>query len=173
MATINIAGFKKLSDIISEKKLSITDREKVFDRIGTALVGQVQLSFRNSVSPHGEKWKPLKFRRGQPLKDSGRLSNSIAHESSDTKIRIFVEGGLEYASAHNDGVDESQQVKEHTRRITKVFGRNIRPKTISIRSFVRQQDIPQRQFIPNDSRGIPKKWFDIAERLLIDDFKGR
>jgi phage gpG-like protein len=171
MALIEINGLNKLSALIEERIESISNVEKFLDRLGTKYVQQSQLTFRTSTDPFGTPWKPLKLREGQALKKSGRLSNSIAHEATSTSVRVFVEGNLEYAAAHNNGVNEIVNIKSHIRRITQVFGRSIQPTSIKISSHNRKMNLPQRMFIPNEGR-IPPKWFKIAEDMITKDFKG-
>lgn len=166
MSNIKLVGYKKLTDLIQDKKNNLKDTEKFFDKLGLKYVQLVQLSFRNSRNPFGTKWKKLKSREGQPLKDSGRLSNSISHERTKNGVRVFVEGDLQYAQVHNNGFKGNVNVSAHNRKITQAFGKKINQKTIKISTFIRKMNIPKRQFIPNKGR-LPIKWYNVAEELLL------
>lgn len=169
MASVELQGLNELYDLINERAKSIDNLEAFFKRLSLKFVQQSQLTFRTSIDPFGRKWDDLKSRAGQPLKKSGRLSNSIASESDENGLRIFVEGGLEYAAAHNNGSNELVNIKRHNRTIKQAFGKPINPITITIKSHMREQNLPQRMFIPNEGK-LPPKWFNITEDMIAKDW---
>ena len=67
---------------------SIDDLSWVLEQTGQAVVSHIDLGFRNSTDPYGDKWAPLspvtiKRRRGsssQILKDTGALANSFNYD---------------------------------------------------------------------------------------------
>lgn len=57
--------------------------------------------FATSTDPSGRKWKPLKLRQGQPLRDTGRLQRSFTTQVTN---RGFVIGtNVRYAVTHQEG----------------------------------------------------------------------
>jgi phage virion morphogenesis protein len=55
----------------------IRNKDPVLNAIGGEVLKRVQMNFRNSQSPEGAPWAPLKKRAGKPLLDTTRLRNSI------------------------------------------------------------------------------------------------
>ncbi|ENK2023282.1 phage virion morphogenesis protein [Vibrio alginolyticus] len=92
---------KSLSNIINADR-----NEELQNRIGVGLQAKVLMGFRKSTSPYGEKWKPVKRKRGkgenQPLIDTGRLRDSISFKLSDNQI--ILGSNMEYAVVHNEGL---------------------------------------------------------------------
>lgn len=65
------------------------------------MVAQVNKAFSTGTSPDGAAWAPPKFRKGQPLRDTGRLRNSITSRYTPTEA---VSGtNLIYAPVHQFG----------------------------------------------------------------------
>lgn len=56
--------------------------------VGRVLVNRIRLCFRMGVDPWGSPWAALKFRRGQPLRDTGRLMNSIVANPDDKGVTV-------------------------------------------------------------------------------------
>jgi phage virion morphogenesis protein len=86
--------------------LNVTTRlqqhRKLMHRIGRAVHGDTLLRFRAAKAPDGTPWLPLKTRRGQALRDTGRLQRSITWEATDTQATIGT--NVVYARAHNQGI---------------------------------------------------------------------
>ncbi len=98
----------------------------LLDQIGLYLVSQTLRHFALG----GPGWKPLKpstvahRRKGSavPLRDTGRLMNSIAHKVEGNKVKVGT--NVEYASTHQFGARKGQygtktmvqHVREHVRR---------------------------------------------------------
>lgn len=61
--------------------------------------------FRGSRDPYGRPWKPLKYRVGKPLLDTGRLRAAAvgqqANQASGALVRVVIP--VSYASYHQDG----------------------------------------------------------------------
>ena len=61
--------------------------------------------FRRSQDPYGRPWKPLKYRVGKPLLDTGRLRAAAvgqqANQASGALVRVVIP--VSYASYHQDG----------------------------------------------------------------------
>jgi phage gpG-like protein len=79
--------------------------------IGQAGVSLVQLGFRNSEDPYGNKWAAIKPRPAKaggniggadkPLLDTGRLRGSFAYEAH--RDRVFIGTNVSYANKHQTG----------------------------------------------------------------------
>lgn len=76
-------------------------RERLLKAAAAEAMAQVQLEFRESVDPTGEPWKPLKYRDGMPLRDTGRLANSFS--SRPTATGFVVGTNVSYAAYHQYG----------------------------------------------------------------------
>ena len=62
----------------------------------------MQQAVRNNFAQGGRpKWLPLKSRDGQPLRDTGRLMNSLTREATQTEARVGT--NVVYAAIHNFG----------------------------------------------------------------------
>lgn len=115
--------------------------EDLHKRIGAALVSNVQLGFKSGASPGGQAWAPLKIRRGQPLRDTGRLRSSITASADGDGVTVGT--NVNYAAVHQ-------------------FGTVINPKKSGGRLvfagpngpiFAKKVTIPARPFMPLDSSG--------------------
>ena len=73
----------------------------LMERIGRVMKTDIQMNFRQSKGPDGTPWAPLKIRQGQPLKDTGRLFNSITYAVSDDEVEIGT--NVLYAPVHQSG----------------------------------------------------------------------
>lgn len=91
-------GVSKALDSI----LHMTDNlTPVMKGIGRVLKSNVQLGFKLSRSPAGAPWKPLKVRKGKPLRDTGILRNSIDYSAGKTEVEIGT--NVDYAPYHQFG----------------------------------------------------------------------
>lgn len=77
------------------------DRKPLMTKIGRIMKTDVQMNFRLSRGPDGERWKPLKLRDGKPLRDTGRLMNSIDFRASSDEAVIGT--NVKYAAVQNFG----------------------------------------------------------------------
>lgn len=132
--------------------------------LGRAAKTQVQLGFRSGTAPDGTRWAPLKFRSGQPLRDTGRLRNSIDYRAS--RDEVIVGTNVCYAIVHQFGATIRANPRKRGRRSlcgyvhkgspVLVFraegGRVIRAKQVTI---------PERKIFPEGS--LPARW----ERPLL------
>lgn len=115
--------------------------EPLHARIGAAILSQVQLGFRAGRAPTGEAWAPLKSRSGQPLRDTGRLRNSIIPKADSEGVTVGT--NVSYAAVHQ-------------------FGATIRPKNKPFLMFktgdgrfvrTKKVVVPARPFLPIDANG--------------------
>lgn len=118
--------------------LSITDRQKALNRIGAVIQSQVQLEFKLSQDPYGQKWKPLapatvKRRRKQsavPLVDTGAMRASLSYRVEGKAVAVGF--GKHYAKYHQTGT----------------------------------KWIPQRAMLPVPEKGIPDKWQILIKKII-------
>lgn len=99
--------------------------------------------FARGIAPDGTKWPPLRFRSGQPLRDSGRLQRSLAPVDTGTGFRAST--NLVYAALHQYGGKIKARGKTlYDRRTKTAFGKSVR--------------IPARRFLPRDGGALPARW---------------
>jgi phage gpG-like protein len=104
--------------------------------------------FTKSQTPYGESWATVE-RGGQPLLDTGRLKNAFVDASSPGVIRI--NNPTVYAKLMNCGG-----------RVAAKTAKALAFKVAGKMRFAKSVTIKARQFIPDESRGLPKDW---AKRL--------
>ena len=120
----------------------------------TMMQQAVRANFAQGGRP---QWLPLKGRQGQPLRDTGRLMNSLTREATQTEARVGT--NVVYAAVHHFGAAKgsfgtfSQQVQPHERLVRQVFGRQLQQaKKVRVRAHTRRAklpwgDIPARPFM--------------------------
>lgn len=148
----------------------VRNKDPVLDAIGGELLKRVQLNFRNSQSPEGVPWAPLKKRAGKPLLNTTRLRNSITCEVNGDSVNIGT--NVIYAAVHNFGGDiqhaaRSQQAyfKKGKDGITNKFVKKNRSNfsqwvTIGAHSVT----IPARPFLPTN--GLPDPWRNSILKII-------
>ena len=64
--TFDLTGdaYDKLNKIIA----ACNDGKPAMNTIGRVLSSRIRLGFKNSQSPYGDRWKPITYRQGQPLR---------------------------------------------------------------------------------------------------------
>jgi phage gpG-like protein len=123
---------------------------------------RIKSCFSESRDPYGEKWKPLKYRNGMPLLDTGRLRNAFQDRSTPGQVRLF--NPTVYANLHNYGGRlNSRAVMGRTLYFAKGGGFAGRRQRIWSQATARPHAIgpviiPARPFIPDERRGIPAQW---------------
>ena len=122
--------------------------------VATMMKESVRANFAQGGRP---KWLPLKSRQGKPLRDTGRLMNSITQTVTGSEVRVGT--NVVYAAVHHFGAAKgsfgsySQQVRPHERLVRQVFGRPLRQaKKVRVRAHARRAklpwgDIPARPFM--------------------------
>jgi phage gpG-like protein len=151
---------RKLQELIDRG----ADLTPVYGTIGRVLVNRIRLGFKMGTSPYGNAWAKLKIRRGEPLRDTGRLQRSITARADASGVVIGT--NLKQAPVHQFGATINAQPG---RRL--VFpgpgGRLI---------FAKRVTIPARPFMPLVSRNkveLPPDWALSASRALRDYFQVR
>ena len=86
---------------LAKLQAAADDKTEVFGRVGAAVLSKVQLGFKTGTDPWGNAWAPLKLRKGQPLRDTGRLNRSIRSKPDADGVTIGT--NLIYARVHQYG----------------------------------------------------------------------
>jgi phage virion morphogenesis protein len=73
----------------------------VYALIGSRIANKIRLGFKLGSDPWGAPWKALKLRKGQPLRDTGRLQRSITSRPDDQGVTIGT--NVKYARVHQYG----------------------------------------------------------------------
>lgn len=134
----------------AELGAQLPDAKKLLEPAARKLVALIKLGFKTSTGPNGEKWAPLKFRDGQPLRDTGLLQNSF-----------FTFFGPDYVDIGTNRV--GARVHQFGAVIRPVKAKMLRffAKGSSIPIFRKSVKIPARPFFPLDRGGnlmLPAAW---------------
>lgn len=126
------------------------DTRQILEPVARKIIAFIQLGFKVSTSPYGEKWAPLRFRNGQPLRDNKLLQNSFVPRYGQD----FVEIGTNRVGA---------RVHQFGATIVPVHAKMLRffAKGSTIPIFAKSVTIPARPFMPLDSAGnlvLPAVW---------------
>lgn len=153
-------GIKILKSINTD----IKDFKPTLKKVGILMLASVQHNFIQQGRP--TRWKPLApmtlaMRRGkgsssaQILRDTGRLMNSINYKVENDQVKIGT--NVPYASIHQFGSTirkpaYTERVKDHTRKITSVFGKKVTAKSVKVKGFTRNMPaktvkVPKRKFL--------------------------
>lgn len=169
MATGNL--FKvRVGDAKLKAKLAAisgADMKPAFETIGRVIATKVRLCFKLGIDPFGQPWAPLKYRKGQPLRDTGRLQRSITSVADSSGVVIGT--NVRYARAHQRG-----KSKPEVRRITQAFGK---PLKFPVFATVQNPNVPARPFLPlregSDIVALPPLWSTAVVRALRQYFQKR
>jgi phage gpG-like protein len=128
-------------------------RRELAEVLGATAMKQVADEFRESRDPYGRPWKGLALRQGQPLRDTGRMANSVNFQASDAGFRLSIP--VAYAPTHQDGAT-----------ILPRHGRALRFRTRDGRFFtLAKVTIPRRQMVPaRDTGGLGSIWAEAFDR---------
>ncbi|MBN8474410.1 phage virion morphogenesis protein [Sulfuritalea sp.] len=144
MLQIEPIGFAELETALD----ALRDRVRaadLLDDVGNALAENVRACFVASASPYGVAWLPLKRRIGQPLRDTGRLMNSITHRVTGDSVEVGTNVG--YAGFHQ-------------------YGANAMRGHAGATQVGRGAGIPARPFLPDASRGLPPAWGEEVRSII-------
>lgn len=151
------------------------------DDIGAALVEKIRQGFRASESPYGQKWEPLKYRKGKPLLNTGAMRNSMTH-AVDSANSVVIGTNDPKAPHHQYGTEGRKE--SSTRSQVLAFNRRgrflSRSKASAAKSRVRVSfatmtfdkgsgAIPARPFLPMD--GLPAGWSAVVTRVMTRHVK--
>ena len=130
--------------------------------MGEEALHQLAEEFRHSVDPFGNPWKPIVWRKGQPLVNNGILRNSwgltnVKPEGFDLYTNVG------YAGVHQNGADFTMppQVNAHVGRgrnkgqFARKGGSRAKAQRVSF-SRAHRIRIPRRQMVPVNAE--KSKW---------------
>jgi phage gpG-like protein len=126
---------------------------------------QVDLGFEQSRDPYGQRWKPLTARRGQPLRDTGRLQRSFSGSSDAAGFRIGTD--VIYAAVHQFGhtFPARAQAVNRKGRFKKNASAGKRTKVRALGARV----VPARPMLPSGRFGaIWTRALEKAAKILAD-----
>jgi phage virion morphogenesis protein len=153
----------------------IAHKRDMLDDIGAAVAESVRYTFIASASPYGRKWAPVtsrtlksrsKSRSIEPLRDTGRLMNSITHRATGSEVTVGT--NVIYAAIHNFGGQIEHAARSLKVRLRKTkdgrtqFAKDShkRARTVWGEAKAWTVRIPARPFLPNQASGLPSQWED-------------
>jgi len=137
---------RKVIDAVSRARRALSDTKPMMEDIAESMLQKVQLLFVDSENPFGHPWKPLKFRKGQPLRDTSQhLLGSMTYKA--TKDEAEIGTTFKYAHVHQLGA-----IIKPVRAKRLVFT----PRGFSHPIFAKQVEIPARPFLPEGE--LPAEW---------------
>lgn len=148
---VNDAGLK---DLFKRMQKFGGDNVRVLSRLNVLMLQNVQQHFRKKEAPEG-KWEPLKFRKGQALRDTGRLYASIQKSRDIGRNATVVGSNVIYAPVHNFGA---------TIPVTDKMRNFLRYKGINLKRDTRVVKIPKREFMWLDFG-----FYDKAKKVVADE----
>lgn len=161
--TVDVLDREVIARIRQLQQTSVKPAMKV---VGQKLTSKIQLGFRASATPWGAPWAPLKFRQGQPLRDTGRMQRSInwriggtdAQPHVDVGTKITAPGGASIAAVHQFGATIEPV---HAKLLAFMAGGRV--------IFAKKVVIPARPFMPIRPGGemeLPPTWAADVTRAL-------
>lgn len=142
---------------------------------------QVHVGFQRAEDPEGVAWKPLRSRDGQPLRDTGRLLNSIAVHAFPSGFTLSTQ--VKYAATHQYGAtiraknptlsfggagSDGQDTVTAGKPMLRFRVGGARPRKNGKWVSKAEVTIPRRRFIPEGNIGT--RWVrsleDEAERIM-------
>lgn len=161
-----------LTEAVDARIRDMLDRaenmQPAFAAIGRVLKMRIDLCFKFGRSPWGEPWLPLKYRRGQPLIDTGRLRRSVTPKATANDVTIGT--NLPQAKLQHFGGEVRQKA-----RVAQLQFRRERDGTIGNRFVPRNRanfiqdaqigartfNVPARPYMPvrkDDVADLPQEW---------------
>lgn len=118
------------------------------------------------------------FQRNTRIKDNlnnkkvgvrtGRLRNAQQVQTSRNgfEIEAFIHNNVSYASRLEHGFKGTEQVKEHKRKMSQVFGKRVTPFFANVRSHSRNVNQKARSFFYSELNDIDKELEDVIDSLV-------
>lgn len=151
----------------ADVRTTLPDARQLLEPAARMLVALVKLGFKTSTAPTGERWAPLKFRSGQPLRDKGLLQNSF-----------FTRYGNDYVDVGTSRVGARAHQFGATIRPVRAKMLRFFPEGSKVPIFRKSVKVPARPFLPLDSAGnlvLPDAWersFLATVRARLEGKKG-
>jgi phage virion morphogenesis protein len=98
---IQLTGTEAIQAKLEQLQAATGNLGPAMQGIGGAIKTRVQIGFMQGHAPDGTPWQPLKMRGGQPLRDTGRLMNSIGYQADNESAVIGT--NVCYALPHQTG----------------------------------------------------------------------
>jgi phage gpG-like protein len=167
---VDVSQLRELAQRVSEAG-PLWKRAK--EKCAAAAISRTRRAFSAGADPYGVPWLPPQFRAGRPLRDTGRLNNSISTEVTSDGFRIGTT--VEYARPHQFGAVIKPKKAKALRFPVPIQGPQ--PKGVgrpnkrqggigSALVFARAVTIPARPFLPTEARGLPPAWVDDFARII-------
>lgn len=138
----------------------------VYATIGRVLVNRIRLCFKLGISPWNQPWAALKFRKGQPLRDTGLLQRSISSKVDATGVTVGT-NQMPRAAVHQFGATIVPK---------KPGGRLVFPGPGGKLIFAKKSVIPARPFLPLRRGGatveLPPSWGALVIKALRAYLRG-
>lgn len=135
----------------------IAHKADLLDDVGAALAENVRMTFVMGASPYGVPWAPLRHRKGQPLRDTGRLMNSITHRVVGNTVEVGT--NVEYAPTHQFGARMGEYGRYYQLSRLKYDKGDFRRYAGSRKGHpIPWGNVPARPFLPNQAAGLPAAW---------------
>lgn len=139
------------------------DMQPVYATVGRTLAARIRLCFKLGVDPWGNPWQALKFRKGQPLRDTGRLNRSIVSRVDGSGVTVGT--NVQYAPVHQFGATIVPKNKPWL-----VF-----PGPAGKLVFAKKVVVPARPFMPlrrgEETVALPPDWSARVTAALKDHFQ--
>lgn len=157
-------GFRALSKLAAKVDLTRGGRLELNAALGEELIRLVRLGFRRESDPYGTPWKPLKYRSGRILQDTGRLRNGWKR-SRVTPDEVRISPSVDYAVYHQHGTGGRSRDSVRYQPTTKSGRFKSRASTAKLKrvAHVRRLEfragtggIPPRPMVPEN--GLPAEW---------------
>lgn len=147
-AYVNIDALPAAQGVLSISA-SVKNTQPMMAGIGAVLVNRIRLGFRTGTDPWGRPWAPLKMRKGQPLRDTGRLQRSIGYAASADQVTVGT--NVLYAKVHQFGA-----IIKPVRAAFLIFVNRITGKKV----LAKQVTVPARPFLPilGGQISLPPAW---------------
>lgn len=154
-------------------------------KIGRSFKTLVQLCFKKGRDPYGARWEPLKLRKGEPLRKTRRLMNSIFYRVDGQDVAVGT--NVKYAPTHQYGAEIEplpgqrhkwiKPKKAKALKITLKGGRVIfrkgarRPPMLAFKVgkrwfYAMKVKIPARPFLPTETDWLPSDWEAAVKRIF-------
>lgn len=99
LITLEILGLDELVRNLTRQ--TQLNKARALDEIGQYFTSEVLQRFARSEDHEGRAWKPLKYRVGKPLVNTGILRSSITHRILNDSVEVGT--NVTYAAIHNYG----------------------------------------------------------------------
>lgn len=130
-----------------------TNKTPLYTAIGVALSSRIRLCFKLGIDPWGNPWAALKMRKGQPLRDTGRLQRSITSRADGQGVTVGT--NVTYAPVQQFGATIAPKKAK----------RLVFPGPSGKLIFAKKVVIPSRKFLPLRRDGVvelPPSWAAIV-----------